>query len=121
MRILPTALAAVFVVSAGAPALAAERISDGAFLRASRCLGLAKTENLGVVDASALEVFVKVQRRGREPLVRDRANTAEQTARNQAAKAKDALKGSLIAERDGACKALVEPSSTVSAGTPARG
>ena len=119
MRILHIALTAVFVASVSAPVLAAERISDGALLRASRCLGLAKSESLGVVDASALEAFVKIQRRGREPLIRDRANTAEQTARNQAAKAGEEAKTTLIAERDGPCKALVETPSTVSAGTPA--
>jgi len=110
MRILSAALAATLVVSVGAPALAAERISDGALLRASRCLGLAKAESLGAVDASALEAFVKVQRRGREPLIRDRANTAEQTARNQAAKAEGDAKASLIAERDGVCKSVVAAS-----------
>lgn len=110
MRILHTALAAVLVASVGAPVLAAERISDGALLRASRCLGLAKSENLGVVETSTLAAFVKAQSRGREPLVRNRANAAEQTARSQAAKARDEAKARLIAERDGVCRTMVEPS-----------
>jgi hypothetical protein len=107
MRLLSAALAVILVASVAAPALAAERISDGALLRASRCLGLVKAESLGAVDASALEAFVKVQQRGREPFVRDRANIAEQTARKQAAKAEGDAKASLIAERDGVCKSVV--------------
>jgi len=119
MRILGLAIAAVLAASATAPAFAADRISDSELVRASRCLGLAKAANLGASDATALQAFVKIQSRGRDPLVQQRVEGAEQAARSQAGKAKDALKASLIAERDGACKALVSASSTASAATPA--
>ncbi|HWW24858.1 MAG TPA: hypothetical protein VNZ85_03065 [Caulobacter sp.] len=121
MRILGLTIAAALALSAVAPAFAADRVSDSELVRASRCLGLAKATNLGSSDATALQAFVKAQGRGRDPLVQDRAEAAERSAKSQAGKAKDALKASLIAERDGACKTLVEASSTVSAGTPARG
>ncbi len=119
MRNLKIALVAVLAVSATAPAFAAERISDGQLLRASRCLGLAKASNLGAVDATALQAFVKTQKKGRDPLVQDRAEAAERAASSQADKAKDEVKASLIAERDGACKALVETSSAAAGAQPA--
>jgi len=117
MRILDLTLAAVLVVSA-APAFAADRVSDSELVRASRCLGLAKAANLGTSDPTALQAFVKAQGRGRDPLVQDRADAAERAARFQAGKAKEALKASLIAERDGACKALVQVSATAPAEAP---
>ncbi|SFJ22316.1 hypothetical protein [Caulobacter sp. UNC279MFTsu5.1] len=119
MRILGLTLATVLAASAAAPAFAADRVSDSELVRASRCLGLAKAANLGPSDATALQAFVKTQGRGRDPLVQNRAENAEQAARSQAGKAKNNLKAALIAERDGVCKALVETSSTASAATPA--
>lgn len=119
MRILAFSAAALLAVSAVAPAFAADRVSDGELVRASRCLGLAKATNLGASDATALQAFVKTQKRGRDPLVQDRAEAAERNAASQAGKAKDDMKASLIAERDGACKALVEGSSTAAATQPA--
>jgi hypothetical protein len=106
------ALAAVLCVFAAAPALAAERISDGELVRASRCLGLSKAANLGPVDATALQAFVKAQGKSRDLLVQDRAETAERAARSEAGRAKGAQKDALIAERDGACKAMVTAAST---------
>jgi hypothetical protein len=108
MRILGLTAAAVFVLSATAPAFAANRVSDGELMRASRCLGLAKAANLGVSDPTALQAFVKVQSKGRDPLVQERVEEAERAAKSEAGKAKDGGKASLIAERDGACKALIE-------------
>ena len=107
MRILSLTLVAMLAASAAAPAFAADRVSDGELVRASRCLGLTKAANLGASDATALQAFVKAQSKGRDPLVRDRAESAEQAAKSQAGKAKDDLKASLIAERDGACKTVI--------------
>ena len=108
MRNLKIALVAALAVSAAAPAFAADRVSDTDLLRASRCLGLAKAANLGAVDATALETFVKTQRKGRDPGLRDRLDTTEKTARSQATSASGDRKATLLAERDGACKALIE-------------
>jgi len=119
MRSLGLAIAAVLAVSAAAPAFAADRVSDSELVRAARCLGLAKAANLGASDASALQAFVKTQGRSRDPLVQERVDAAERAAKSQAGKAKDNLKASLIAERDGACKALVQASSTALVATPA--
>jgi hypothetical protein len=91
-----------------APAMAGPRISDVELFRVSRCLGLAKAQALGAVDVTALQDFVKVQRRSRERFIVDRSITLEQTAERQAGSAKDDRKAALIAERDGACKAMIE-------------
>lgn len=107
MRILAYTAVAALVVSTAAPAFASVRVSDGELVRASRCLGLAKAANLGASDATALQAFVKTQNRGREPLIQERVEDAERTAKSKASKAKDDAKAALIAERDGACKTLV--------------
>ncbi len=108
MRNLKIAFVAVLALSAAAPAFAADRISDSDLLRASRCLGLAKAANLGAVDAKALEAYVKTQRKGRDPGLRDRSDTTEKTAQDQGSSASGDRKAALQAERDGACKALIE-------------
>jgi len=86
---------------------------------APRAALLAKAANLGVTDATALQAFVKTQGRSRDPLVQERVDAAERAAKSEAGKAKDTLQASLIAERDGACKALVQASSTASVAAPA--
>ncbi|TCS17249.1 hypothetical protein EV278_1025 [Caulobacter sp. BK020] len=120
MRILGLTLAAV-VAASTAPAFAADRVSDSELVRASRCLGLAKAANLGTSDPTALQAFMKAQGRGRDPLVQDRVDAAERAAKSQAGKAKDTLRASLIAERDGVCKTLIQMSSNASAGAPGGG
>jgi hypothetical protein len=116
MRISGFIAVAVLAISAAAPAFAADRVSDGELVRASRCLGLAKAANLGPSDPTALQAFVKVQGKSRDMLVQDRADAAERAARTEAGRAKGAQKEALIAERDGACKAMV---TTASVATPA--
>lgn len=119
MRISNLVFAAVVAASAAAPALAAERVSDAELVRASRCLGLTKAASLGAADPAALQAFIKTQGKSRDMLVQDRADAAERAARTEANRAKGAQKDALIAERDGACKALVETSSAAAAAPPA--
>jgi len=103
------ALALAAACATAAPAFAAPaRISDSDLLRASRCLGLAKAQNLGAIDAKALADFVKAQRRGRDTMVRDRSDALEATALRDGSSGNPARKAALLAERDGACKALIE-------------
>lgn len=97
--------------SIAAPAMAAERLTDAQFVRASRCLGLAETKALGEVDPAALQTLVKVQRQGRHVSTSDRAEAARRDARREASKAQGDVKSALVDERDGACKQLGEASS----------
>ncbi len=102
-------LALAAACTTAVPALAAPgRISDVDLYRASRCLGLAKAPQLGEVDAKALSDFVKIQRRGRDPAVRDRSDSLEAAARRDGASAGESRKAALVAERDQGCKALIE-------------
>ncbi|EJL31492.1 hypothetical protein PMI01_02787 [Caulobacter sp. AP07] len=103
------ALALAVACATTVPAFAAPaRISDGDLLRASRCLGLARAQNLGAVDAKALSEFVEVQRKGRDPGIRDRSDSLETAARREGSSGNEARKAALTAERDGACKTLIE-------------
>lgn len=111
MSISKMSLAAMLAASCviAVPAFAAPaRVTDGGLLRASRCLGLAKAKGLGAVDATALTAFVKSQRQGRDPMIRDKSDSAEEAARREGSSANDARKAALIAERDGACKVLID-------------
>lgn len=88
-----------------APALAADtRWTDAQYLRASRCVGLAQSEALGAVDASALVTELKAQARGRESSITDRGVSLRADALRQGKTKDEARKASLLAERDGACK-----------------
>jgi len=108
MHRLKIAFVAAVVASAAAPAFAADRLSDTDLLRASRCLGLGKAQALGAVDTTALESFVKAQRRGRDPGLRNRSDSVEKAARSQASTADGERKATLQAERDGVCKAMID-------------
>lgn len=101
--ILPIALAAMAVA---APALAAERLTDAQFVRASRCLGLSEAKALGEVDPGALRSLVKVQRMGRHVSTEGRAEDARSEARREAAHATAEARAALVVERDGPCQAL---------------
>ena len=105
----PFALALAAACVLAVPAFAAPaRVTDGDLLHASRCLGLAKAKGLGTVDAAALTAFVKTQRQGRDPVIRERSDAAEETARREGSSAKDARKAALVAERDGSCNTLID-------------
>lgn len=104
-KIILSAIAATALTASVAPAFAAdERWTDSQYLRASRCVGLAQSEALGVVDASALVTTLKSQARGRESSITDRGVSLRADALRQARTKDEARKASLAAERDEACK-----------------
>jgi hypothetical protein len=101
--------AAALMIAATATAAAAQptaRLSDAQFVKAARCKGLAKSEALGAVDTSALDAVIKANKRARADFVVDRAMNAQNDAQSEAARADDARKAELIAERNGACAAF---------------
>lgn len=95
---LAFALAATFAAGA---ASAAERISDVAYLKANRCRGLAAGIE-GVVNAEALNSFVKDQRLARAPYIMDRADAEFDRARREAKS--DSRKERLTAELTSSCQ-----------------
>lgn len=107
MKFAVIALAAATTLTGAGSAFAAERVSDLDYLRASRCKGLATTLT-GVVDAEAIDAYLKSARNSRSPVVFDRAegefDKAKREARSEDRKAR------LTAELTGACQAyLGEP------------
>lgn len=108
-RFVAIVLAGAALSAAAAPAYAqAARWSDGEYLKANRCLGLAEAKELGAVDATALVARIKTQSPGRDPYLRDRGDAMRQDARRLGKTVSEAQKAKLLAERDGACKAYLE-------------
>jgi len=104
-----TLIAAALIVAASATAAAAQpaaRLTDAQFVKAARCKGLAKSEALGAIDTAALDAVIKSNKRARADFVVDRAMNAQDDAQSEAARADDARKAELIAERNGACAAI---------------
>ncbi len=106
MRIL-TGLAMVTVIGAAAAASAASaqpgRLTDVAYLEAARCAGLANSGKLGSSDGAALIALLKAQANGREQLVLDQADDAQQRAKRQVNRADDYMKSKLQAELSTDC------------------
>ena len=102
-------LAAVMVV-AGAAAIVSPAsaepaaLSDGAYLSASRCAGIA--QGLGA-DTAAINRVVADQDVGREAFISDRAATSRDEAARTARRAGPDIKAHMTAEWNGACQAYL--------------
>lgn len=103
MRIAVIALT-LAAVSAGA-AVAAERVSDVDYLKASRCKGLASSD-LNAVDAAALDAFVKEQSRARTAFVVQKGVDEETRAKREVKSGKAERRARLTAELSGPCQAF---------------
>lgn len=102
MRALSLALAAAITLSSAGLAFAADKVSDGEYLAAARCTGLAQGAGQ---DAAAFEAFFKAQAKGRQSAVADRAEKIRDKARHSARIANDTQKGVFAQELTGACQA----------------
>lgn len=85
-------------------ASASEKVTDVAFLKASRCSGLASSID-GVVDSAALDNFVKAERGARASYIIDRGDAEYQRARKEA-KSPD-RRERLTAELSTSCQAYL--------------
>lgn len=99
-------LVAAAVIGAVTPASAAAPATDVDYLNISRCTGLA--EGMGR-DASALKLRMADAGRGRDAYIYDRGAQMRADAAREARRAGDDAKRHLAAESDGACSALVTP------------
>lgn len=107
MKFAAIALTAAAFAAAGT-AVAADRITDVDYLRASRCKGLAEALP-GVVDGQSLDAYLKSAGRQRPAAIYARAEGEAERARRQA-RSEDS-KARLTAELTGPCQAyLGEPS-----------
>lgn len=108
MKFAAILLAAASFAAAGT-AVAADRVTDVDYLRASRCKGLAASLP-GVVDSQALDAYLEAAGRQRPAAIYARAEGEVERAKRQA-RSEDS-KPRLTAELTGPCQAyLGEPSS----------
>lgn len=82
-------------------------VSNLSYLEAARCRGLAASENLGKLDTTALDAFLRAESPSRDLAVRTSANNKMQAALKEANAAEGDKKAKLIAKRDGDCAAYI--------------
>lgn len=104
MKIAAVALVAVALTAGSAAAAAASEVTDVDFLKANRCKGLAASID-GVVDADALNQFIKAEVGARASYIVDRADDEYKRARKEA-KSQD-RRERLTAELTGPCQAYL--------------
>lgn len=95
----------IALVAAGAIAGVAQAspITDKQFVEASRCSGLASSENLGKLDTTSLDALLRAETPGRKDSVRVSAVTKMTAARRKADSVDGAAKAKLQAERAEVC------------------
>lgn len=98
-------VAAASALAGAASAQNPERMSDVAFIAASRCEGLAQGAK---VDTAAITKLLNVQDNDRIDYVRDKAEQARQDAKRQAAHAQGYTQEQVNAELSGSCKAYLQ-------------
>ena len=107
-------LAATLMTAAGvaaAPASAAERLTDVAYMTASRCAGLAEA---GQVDVTAVKALLDAQRGARDLYIQDKGEEMRQDAVRESHRAKGGAKQRIAAELDGVCKSYLAGSKVAS-------
>ena len=77
--------------------------TDKQYVEASRCSALAASENLGKLDTTAIEAFLRNSAADQKSSTRVEAITKMNNARKKADSADGAAKAKLIAERDQIC------------------
>ncbi|PIB92704.1 hypothetical protein [Caulobacter sp. FWC2] len=94
----------IALVAAGSIAgVAHAGATDKQFVEASRCSALAASENLGKLDTSAVDAFLRTESADRKASVRIDAVTKMNNTRKKADSADGNAKLKLIAERDQVC------------------
>jgi hypothetical protein len=99
--------ACALCLAAAGVATAAPRMTDTQYVAADRCAALMSSPNLGATDSHDMDTLVKDQERGRTEIAYEAAQEAHDNAALQASKAGPYEKTKLLAERDGACRALL--------------
>jgi len=85
------------------------RVNDIHFVQAAACQGLINSPDLPPIDPTAINRFMDLESAGRPALILDRAETARQNSRREAATASPDKRANLIAQRDAiSCRRYVE-------------
>jgi len=116
IALIAGALATSAVVAQAAPS----RLNDVQYIAANRCLALMESKALGPTDDFALKALIKAQGGGRIAAVWDMADQAKEDAASLASRARGDVRTHLIAERDGACQALLPATQTTAAPSASR-
>lgn len=82
-------------------------VSNLSYLEAARCRGLAASENLGKLDTTALDAFLRAEGAERDLAVRTSAIKKIEAAQKEADGAEGEKKTKLLAQREGACGAYL--------------
>lgn len=102
-----TLIITTVAVASLASAAHAGSVTNLQFLEAARCRGLAASENLGKLDTTALDSFLRAEGSTRDPAVRTSAQKKIQAASKEADGADAEKKAKLLAERESNCAAYV--------------
>ena len=100
---LAAAAAAAAALMAAGSALAAGKVTDVDFIKASRCRGIATSST---ADTADLDAWLKAARRTRTTSVMDRAAVAEDAGRREAKTTNAERKARLATELNGPCQAF---------------
>jgi hypothetical protein len=106
MRSVIAAISVFAALAAGTAASA--RMTDAQFLEANRCRALIASQDLGAQDTQAADRKLHEEAAGRDPAVSDMAESARERAQREARRPNDVVKARLLAERDGACRTLLQ-------------
>ena len=101
------ALIVTAVAFAAFAGVAQAGVSNLNYLEAARCRGLAASENLGKLDTTALDAFLRDEGSARDLAVRTSAINRMQSALKEANAADGEKKAKLLAQREGACAAYI--------------
>ena len=117
MKTIVRVLAVAAAAAAASTALAGDRLSEAAYLKAAHCQGLAHAASLGAVDTTGIDALMREQGEGRDVRVRNQAKAirAETTAAAESAK----NKARLVNERDTRCSAWVQSTAMAASGSSA--
>ena len=117
MKTIARVLAVVVSAAAATTAVAGDRLSEAAYLKAARCQGLAHATALGAVDTAGIDAFMKAQGEGRDARVRNQAKTIVADTRDAAQRAVN--KTRFTEERDSRCAAWLGPKIVANSGAVA--
>ncbi len=105
MRIV-IGLAALAALGATAASAQTTHLSDMAYLKAARCVGLASSKTFNAPDKAAQIAWLRAETRGRLPFIVEEADEANDRARHEADRADDYMKSRMQTELNGVCASL---------------
>ncbi len=113
MKSIARLLAVTVAAAAATTAVASDRLSEAAYLKAARCQGLAHAASLGPVDTTGIDALMLEQGEGRDARLRNQAKTIRAETQADVEGARN--KSRFAQERETRCAAWVKPATAVAA------